>query len=143
MSSQIYKGSCKCGNIALTIELPPGEEIGEARECDCEFCVSYVASYVSNPRGNVCFEITDENKVEKSRQGTNTAFFLVCSACKVLVSANYEENKNMYSSVNVGCIQNIKPSGTNLVSPRLLDKEQKVSRWKELWFKSSVTTNSL
>ena len=138
MSSRIYKGSCKCGNIALTIELPLGEDIGEARKCDCDFCMSYSALYVSNPKGRVCFEIKEAKKVEKKRQGTNTAFFLICGVCNVLVSANYEENQNMYSSVNVTCIQNIKLSGSMLVSPRLLDKEQKINRWQELWFKRII-----
>jgi len=135
-SPRLLNGGCACGNIQVTISLPSGEDISESRTCDCEFCRSYSASYISNPVGQATSRVREASRTEKLRQGTASAYFLVCSDCRTLVSANYEGDGKLYSSVNVACVDQLKDLRATVVSPRLLTREQKTDRWRASFFRS-------
>ena len=136
----VFDGSCACGNVAISINLPNSVKISEARRCDCDFCRSYAAAYVSHPEGEAAFTIRDTLKTEKLRQGTATAWFLVCSQCGNLICAIYEDKNQVYASVNAACMPKLKNLEERVVSPQLLDKEQKTTRWRKGFFRGKFTS---
>lgn len=135
MTAHTYEGGCHCGNIVFTMETvdPPGE--CNPRACDCDFCLKHAASYVSDPRGKLAISVKDESGLSRYRQGDRIADFLVCGNCGVLVAVCYEENGRLFATVNSRAVAGRDAFGeTKTVSPKKLGGQEKIERWKSVWF---------
>jgi hypothetical protein len=138
-SMNMLGGGCYCGNIKFKMFLPQRPESYTARGCDCGFCLKHGASYISDPLGKLEIHVKDTSILGRFRQdSSDNAEFLHCKRCAVLIGAIHQcpEDEKILGSVNRLAIEKAASLFPNLssVSPRLLTKEQKVSRWKEKWF---------
>ena len=128
-------GGCYCGNIR--VELGLAREVGEyrPRACDCGFCRKHGAAYVSDPGGWVRIRVDDPARSGIYQQGNELAEMLLCARCGVLVGALYRSDGRVYATVNVKVIEGGPIFGAEEpVSPKQLSAEDKVARWKKLWF---------
>ena len=134
-SSRAVQGGCYCGNVLLELELPHETAHYQPRVCDCGFCSKHGAAYLSDPQGSLRIRIDDMSCRGIFRQGTELAQMLLCTRCGVLLGALYRDDGRTYATVNVRALEGAVAFGTVLpVSPRQLPAEEKVARWKSLWF---------
>jgi hypothetical protein len=129
------RGGCYCGNIGLTVFLSRDASAFNPRACDCDFCQKHGAAYVSDPAGRLRVRIREAEQVNRFRQGSNTAEMLLCRRCGVLVGALYQEDDRLFGTLNaksLDCRASFAPEQS--VSPKLLSADQKVQRWRDLWF---------
>lgn len=129
------KGGCYCGNILLELELSRDPGHYHPRACDCGFCRKHGAAYLSDAEGSLRIRIDDATHSVAYRQGNELAEMLLCTRCGVLVGALYRCDERVYAAVNAKVIEAPAEFGTEQsVSPRLLSADEKVDRWKKLWF---------
>ena len=88
---------------------------------------------MSDPSGSLTLQIRNELEVNRFRQGSNTAEMLLCRACGVLVAAVYRDSHRLFGTLNVKALDSSFGPQQD-VSPKLLTPDQKVRRWRELWF---------
>jgi hypothetical protein len=133
-------GSCHCENLSVQLVLSRASETYAPRSCDCDFCRERGAAYVSDPEGSLRLRIRSERACERYRQGDGMAECLICTGCGVYVAALYAEaGGSLYGTVNVRVLsRTLGFAPWQSVSPKRLSAEDKVKRWKQLWF-SDVT----
>lgn len=79
--------------------------------------------------------VKNETNLSRYRQGNEIADCLVCSVCGVLVGVCYEEHGHLYATVNSKTVGNSTDFGAEaVVSPRTLNDQEKIQRWKNAWF---------
>jgi len=119
---------CRGGVAACAIHIPP-------RACDCDFCRKHGAAYISDPQGSVRIQVKDAQQLGKYRQGSGIAECLICRNCGVLVGVVYVDNRRLYAGINCKVIDG-NPGFAEAVpvSPKTLPDDEKVGRWKDLWF---------
>jgi len=128
-------GACPCGNIEVEMELAHPPENYRPRACDCDFCRSHSAAYVSDAHGILGVRIKRGRAQATRRQGNALAEFLVCSDCGVLTCVLYPTASGFYGAVNVRIVdRGIRFGEEQPVSPKILSPEEKSSRWREVWF---------
>jgi hypothetical protein len=128
-------GGCYCGNIRLSVSLSREVAAYNPRACDCDFCQKHGAAYVSDPRGTLSILIRDAGQVSRFRQGSNTAEMLLCRQCGVLVGALYQETDRLFGTLNAKVLDCRASFGAEqTVSPKSLAADQKVQRWRDIWF---------
>lgn len=138
-----FTGGCKCKNINFCAQT--NKNIGDIspRACDCEFCVSYNAKYVSDPHGSLIIEIANPLKTIMIRQGSGIATFLVCQECSVLISALHDNGDQLYGAVNASTAnKNTRFGKAQSVSPKHLSENNKIERWSKIWFPKVVIKQS-
>ena len=134
-------GGCYCGNIRLTVSLSRDPSAYSPRACDCDFCRKHGAAYVSDPQGELRIQITEAGQVNRFRQGSNTAEMLLCRQCGVLVGALYQEEHQLFGTLNANALDCRAAFGSEQsVSPKLLAADQKVQRWRDIWFPAVSVT---
>lgn len=131
-------GGCHCGNIRIELELPRTAGNYNPRACDCDFCRKHRAAYVSDPQGALLILLAREGDSGRYAQGSGQAELLLCRNCGVLVAALYRDAGRLYAAVNANAVEAVAFGAQQPVSLRTLAAEDKVRRWKELWF-SNVT----
>jgi len=129
-------GGCHCGALQVTASLSGPPKDYRPRECDCDFCRKHAAAYISDPRGSLRIAIGGERALTRYRQGSALAEMLLCRNCGVLVAAVYQDERVLYGVVNARILEQWPDFGAaQVVSPRTLSADQKVSRWRGLWFR--------
>ena len=82
----------------------------------------------------VLAQVEDDGRLVRYRQGAERAACLLCSSCGVLVAVLYEEGARTWATVNFRAVDRPEIFGARTaVSPRLLEAEEKVERWKRIW----------
>ncbi|NYE29656.1 hypothetical protein HDE78_002622 [Rhodanobacter sp. K2T2] len=127
-------GGCHCGQLHLSFStaLDPASIV--PRACDCSFCEKHGAAYVSDPAGQLSVTALSSDALRRYRQGSNTADFLLCAQCGVLIAVVFENDARLYATVNARCLA--QPTGfgmTTPASPQWLGPGEKVARWSQLW----------
>lgn len=129
-----FQGGCHCGQLRMTFStaLDPASII--PRACDCSFCQKHGAAYVSDPAGQLSVIMQSADALRRYRQGSNTAEFLLCDRCGVLVAVVFEHDTRMYGAVNARALEEPTGFGTAIpASPQLLAPGEKIARWSQLW----------
>jgi hypothetical protein len=104
------------------------------RACDCSFCQKHGAAYVSDPAGQLSVIVQSPDALRRYQQGSNTAQFLLCDRCGVLIAVVLEHNACIYGAVNARALEGAGGFGSAIpASPQLLDPGEKVARWLQLW----------
>lgn len=128
-----FHGSCHCGRLRIDFSTDQDPANFTPRACDCSFCRKHGAAYVSDPAGRLSVSAS-QGALRKYRQGSNTAEFLVCGQCGVLVAVVFEHDSRIYGAVNVGCLDgHIGFAIPTPASPQVLSPDEKISRWLKLW----------
>jgi hypothetical protein len=130
------KGSCHCERVSFLVELSKECSEFTTRVCDCEFCSKHGASYLSDPNGELSlFSINESDLKHYKQKGTSgIAEMLMCSHCGVLIGAIHDDGNNTWGVVNARVLLNTKFGEALVVSPRQLSDEEKIMRWKQVWF---------
>lgn len=129
------EGGCHCGNVTVQVQLsrPAGDY--RPRVCDCSFCRKHGAAYLSDPDGSLLLTVREAAQLGSYRQGSAAAEMLLCRTCGVLVGALYRDNQKIYGVVNSRVLQAPAEFGAEQsVSPQTLSPEEKLQRWRQLWF---------
>jgi hypothetical protein len=136
-------GSCHCGNVSVSIELPRDPIEYSPRACDCDFCRKHGASYFSDPDGTLCLTVRSRKLLHEYRQGSRTAEMLVCANCGVLIGGMFRTDAGDFAAINTRIVDaGIAFGDPQTASPKLLDVEEKAERWRRLWFRSVTMTFS-
>jgi len=133
----MYKvvGGCDCCNISYFIELPNDPASYNPRACDCQFCSSHGASYIADKKGSLVIKIKNEAMLNRYRQGSKIADFLICKNCDALIGVCYEKQGCIYGSVNIKTIHGSNDFGkSQVISPKQLTDLERVKHWKAFWF---------
>jgi len=129
-------GSCHCGNVQVVLGLTREPGTYQPRACDCSYCTRHAAAYISDADGSLSLQIKDSRQLKAYRQGSNTADFLLCQNCGVLIGVTYREGGEAYMAVNARILDHRVTLGQPMIgSPQKLSADEKMTRWKKLWFK--------
>jgi hypothetical protein len=129
-----FCGGCHCGQlrVVFSTQLNPASII--PRACDCSFCQKHGAAYVSDPAGRLSVILQSQDALHRYQQGSNTAEFLLCDRCGVLVAVIFEHNARIYGAVNARSLEGPTGFGSAVpASPQLLAPGEKIERWLQLW----------
>jgi len=138
------RGSCHCGHLGVEFSTDRETASFNPRACDCAFCRKHGAAYVSDPAGTLSITERNARTLREYRQGSNTARFLMCGQCGVLVAVVFDHESRVYGAVNASCLDAAPDLGPPVsASPQLLDPDQKVSRWLQLWVPDVALPDSL
>ena len=131
----MYTGGCHCGNLGFEMEITSRLSSYSPRTCDCSFCQKHSASYISDNQGKLTIYIEDKNNFNKYRHGDRIADFLICQICGVLIGVCYQNQECLYAAINSKAIdQNPDFQPETIVSPKMLNSQEKIQRWKNAWF---------
>lgn len=134
-------GGCYCGNITFDAAFTRAAGSFQPRMCDCGFCSKHGAAWVSDPDGLLRLHAKDAALVNRYKQGSESADFLVCMGCGVLVAVCCEIGGSRHAAINRQAIDGPGEFGdASPVSPQRLDKDARVRRWQDIWFRD-VTIN--
>jgi hypothetical protein len=128
-------GGCHCGNVTVQVQLTLPAASYRPRACDCSFCRKHGAAYLSDPQGSLLLKVREAAQLGSYRQGSALAEMLVCRTCGVLIGALRREDEKLYGVVNCRVLDAPGEFGAEQsVSPQTLSPQQKLQRWRELWF---------
>lgn len=127
-----YFGKCGCGNVVIQFSSPKEISSYTSRKCDCDYCMQRGIEYLSDPHSQITFIAKTPLKQEK--QGSEQATFLLCAKCQTVVGVGYLNEGVSVGSLNARLLDEFDNLQSSVVvSPKTLDKTQKVRRWRELW----------
>lgn len=137
-TTQVLHGGCHCGRLALafTTALDPADV--HPRACDCSFCQKHGATWVSDRGGRLEISTRDGSAAHAYRQGSDTARFLLCGQCGVLVAVVFDDAGQVYGAANATCLDDAGFGQSVVASPQQLNPAEKVSRWRGLWIPDVV-----
>jgi hypothetical protein len=94
---------------------------------------------VSDKNGSLRLKIKNESEVDRFRQGSGIADFLICKNCGVMTGVYYEEGGCVYGSINIRSSDEYGLFGDSK-EMRLADlsDEERVNLWRENWFSRVV-----
>ena len=127
-------GSCRCQRLQLTLQGALEPAANSPRACDCSFCQAHGAAWLSDPEGELVVAASDADGLGRYRQGSESAEFLLCRHCGVLVAVVFAGEDGMRGAVNVRCLADAGEfAPVQAVSPQQLPPEERRERWRRLW----------
>ena len=127
-------GGCHCG--ALRWQFATTKLLGDfvPRACDCDYCTRHRAAWVSDPDGRLQIG-ADATRLQRYRQGSGKAEFLLCRDCGVLVAVVARNDAGrLIGAVNRNSFdQRDAFVAETVVSPQRLAGGTKLERWSQLW----------
>jgi len=134
VNPRLLRGGCHCGKVKIEFRATIGPAALTPRTCDCSFCLKHNASYISDPNGSLSIEAKGSNTITEYHQGSQSARFLICRYCGVLVAVVFDDDAGCHGAVNSRCIEGEVVFGApQVVSPQKLGGEEKRRRWAQLW----------
>ena len=103
--SNTIESSCHCGNIKLRMHTKKNEHELTPRTCQCDFCQSHGANWISDPDGEIRIRFEDSDKVNYYRFGHKTSDFIVCNNCGVVTIALCELDGQNHAVINITAIR--------------------------------------
>ena len=130
----MLEGNCHCENLRLEFETRLRIAATSPRACDCSFCQAHAAAWVSDPDGELVVTASDADALGRYRQGSESAEFLFCRHCGVLLAVVFATDEGLCGAVNVRCLANAGEfAPAEVVSPQQLAPEVRRERWRRLW----------
>lgn len=127
-------GYCHCQRLTLAFESSLEPAATSPRACDCSFCQAHAAAWVSDPDGELVITASDADALGRYRQGSESAEFLFCRHCGVLLAVVFATEDGLRGAVNARCLANAGEfAPEQAVSPQQLPPEERRERWRRLW----------
>lgn len=117
-----FPGRCHCANIVYQFSYPSYTGKMPVRACGCSFCVKHGAVYASHPDGRLDVVFTDPARVRRYRFGHESADFVICAKCGVLVFAVCTIDGNDYAVINVNTFATLGPEDMERVATDFEDE---------------------
>jgi len=128
-----HSGACHCKAIHYRFTSATALSDFSVRACDCTFCRAHGAAYISDPQGSLTLFFQDRSQVRFYRQGSNTADFILCAHCGVLVCALHSQDgeRAVINARTLADFASLPPARTTSFSDA--GAEQKQQRWRQTW----------
>ncbi len=100
-----FYASCKCGSLGycFSTAIPPSQ--WKVRKCICSFCSSQRNHlHVSDPLGQVSYQISTLANLHRHQFSTKTADFLTCSNCNIYLGAIMSVQGRSFAVLNAEII---------------------------------------
>ena len=134
MTQHPLTGSCHCQRLQLALRGSIDATATSPRACDCSFCQAHAAAWVSDPDGELVVTASGADALGRYRQGSESAEFLFCRHCGVLLAVVFASDEGMRGAVNVRCFAEAGEfAPAQAVSPQQLPPEVRRERWRRLW----------
>ncbi|NOT89358.1 MAG: aldehyde-activating protein [Lysobacter sp.] len=139
IANAVLHGGCHCGKVRVVFETALLPSSLQPRACDCSFCRSHDAAWVSDADGRIRIDADDAIDVRSERQGSGTARFLLCAHCGVPVVVVFEAEAERFGAVNARCLVDRAVFAAEVIaSPQRLSPAERVDRWRTLWARDVV-----
>ena len=135
-----HAGGCHCGALRWEFEGDQDLSALAPRACDCDFCMRHRAAWVSDPDGRLQIRAA-EPALQRYRQGSGRAEFLLCRACGVLVTviARADDGRLLGAANRNAFDVPVRFGDEAVVSPRVLAPEAKLARWTQVWMPAELS----
>ena len=139
-----HAGGCHCGALRWRFETAHALPDVAPRACDCDFCTRHRAAWVSDPEGRLTLDASGD-ALQRYRQGSGQAEFLVCGHCGVLVAVVARTMQgHLIGAANRNAFDARMAFGEEtVVSPQRLAAEAKLQRWSGLWTPAEVRVDAV
>lgn len=126
--------SCHCQRLQLALYGALEPAATSPRACDCSYCLAHGAAWVSDPGGELVVTASGADALGRYRQGSESAEFLFCRHCGVLLAVVFATDEGLRGAVNVRCLARAGEfAPAQVVSPQQLPAEDRRERWRRLW----------
>jgi len=126
------RGHCKCRNI--DVHWHSRDYTVVPRRCQCRYCLSKNAAYVSKSGTRVDILIRKSGLHIIHQQGSRSAEFHECGNCQDLVFVTAWIDGELFCALNANCLAN--PQGFSPGSEMTLFDQtatEKKNRWRQNW----------
>jgi hypothetical protein len=125
-------GSCRCRNIEVHWRTVDFSVV--PRACQCDYCRSQGAAYVSKAGTSVDVQVRDASLHRVVRHGSQRAAFHECASCGDLVLVTATFDGEMYGALNARCLRNkLEFASATGVDYSDHTAEQRQQRWRQNW----------
>ncbi len=125
-------GGCDCTNIKITWHISDHSLI--PRACQCGYCASKSAAYVTQSGTKFDVLIRGEKFHKQVQHGSNNAVFHECSSCDQVIFVTAEINGELYGALNANHLNNKQGFSTSVeVDFSSQTAVQKRERWRQNW----------
>ena len=125
-------GGCSCSNIEITWQVIDYSLV--PRACQCDYCASRSAAYVSKSGTRFEAVIRDSQYHRTIRHGSNSAVFHECTNCNQVLFVTAEIDGALYGALNANHLVNkfgfADPVRVNFSSHTAAQKRR---RWHQNW----------
>ena len=130
-------GGCDCNNIEITWHVMSHNSI--PRACQCGYCASKAAAYVTQSGTKFDVLIRSEKLHKKIQHGSNSAVFHECSSCDQVIFVTAEMNGDLYGALNANYLNNKRGFSTSVKvdfsSQTAIEKKE---RWRKNWCQAAL-----
>ncbi|MBV7267180.1 hypothetical protein [Erythrobacter ani] len=98
-----HSGACHCGAIGVALSTDLAAHEIAPRACGCDFCLKHRPNWFSDRSGHLT--IIHSITPNRYRFGTQTADFLICPNCGVVVAAVCESDGEALGVFNLNCLE--------------------------------------
>ena len=132
-------GGCDCDNIKITWHVV--EHRLAPRACQCDYCASKSAAYVTQPGTRFDVLIRSGILHKEVQHGSNNAVFHECANCGQVIFVTAEIDGELYGALNANHLNN-KESFSRCVELDFSSQTalQKTERWRKNWCQPVLIT---
>lgn len=134
-------GGCDCNNIEITWYVVGHNLI--PRACQCDYCASKKAAYVTHSGTKFDVLIRNEEDHKKIQHGSNSAVFHECGNCGQVIFVTVEMNGELYGALNANHLNNKLGFSTSVEvdfsSQTAIEKKE---RWRKNWCQAALIISS-
>lgn len=133
-------GGCSCNNIEITWHTVDHSLV--PRACQCDYCLSKAAAYVTKSGTRFDVLIRSEKFHKKVQHGSNSAVFHECTNCNQVIFVTSEIEGELYGALNAIHL-NSKQGFSASVKANFSSQtaEQKRERWRQNWCRPVLITS--
>lgn len=136
-----HQGSCSCGNITVAFTSDRQADELTPRACDCDFCVERGAAWLSDPQGQLSITVNGRDQMTLVKQGSGTAEFWCCAVCGTVPCVTAKIDGVLYGAVNASRLADRSQHMAALpVSPKTLARDEKTTRWADVWVPAVIVS---
>jgi hypothetical protein len=139
MTIHSHTGGCHCGALRWNLDTEVSLADLTPRACDCDFCSRHHAAWISDSNGKLTLRIVRAGVLQRYRQGSEQAEFMICRDCGVLVAVTARDAQGaLFGAVNRNAFDCREFPAETIVSPQRLSAEAKLARWIEVWTSTQI-----
>jgi len=133
-------GGCDCNNIEIIWHTVDCSLV--PRACQCDYCSSKAAAYVTKSGTGFDVSIRSEQFHNKIQHGSNSATFHECANCDQVIFVTSEIDGELYGALNSRQLTNKFGFSTTVkLNFSSQTTEQKRERWRQNWCQPVLITS--